>query len=159
MREREAERVRERKGEASDRRVGTDPERRRQVDRNAREPGVAGRRVAERTRVGERVNAAAGESIDAVQKSILESLARESSILKAPAPIVEVDNLGPISTTLTVHAWVRNSNYLVTLSDIKKRVREALQGAEVSAPVPVAAPAVAPWTPANEQPRENKKPN
>jgi len=100
-----------------------------------------------------------GESIDAVQKSILESLARESSILKAPAPIVEVDILGPISTTLTVHAWVRNSNYLVTLSDIKKRVREALQGAEVSAPVPVAAPAVAPWTPANEQRRENKKPN
>jgi small conductance mechanosensitive channel len=100
-----------------------------------------------------------GESIDAVQKSILERLGREPRILKAPAPIVEVDMLGPISTTLTVHAWVRNSDFLATVSDIKKRVREALQGGDVSAPVPVAAPAVAPWTPPNEQPRESKKPN
>jgi hypothetical protein len=68
--------------------------------------------------------------------------------------------LGPISTTLTVHAWVRNSDYLATLSDIKKRVREALQGADVSAPVPVPAPAVAPWTPpAEQQSQESKKPN
>jgi small conductance mechanosensitive channel len=88
-----------------------------------------------------------GESIDMVQKSILENLAREPRVLKAPAPTVEVDVLGPISTTLVVHAWVRNSDFLVTVSDIKKRVREALQGADVSAPVPVPPPAVAPWTP------------
>jgi small conductance mechanosensitive channel len=100
-----------------------------------------------------------GESIDTVQKSILESLAREPQVLKAPAPTVAVDTLGPISTTLTVHAWVRNSNYLATLSDIKKRVRESLQGGDISAPVPVAPPAVAPWTPPAEQPRESKKPN
>ena len=103
-----------------------------------------------------------GENIDAVQKSVLESLGREPRVLKAPAPTIEVDVLGPISTTLTVHAWVRNSDYLATLSDIKKRVRETLQGGEVSAPVPVAAPAVAPWTPPVEQPHEsneNKKPN
>ena len=102
------------------------------------------------------------ESIDAVQKNILEALAREPLVLKAPAATVEVDMLGPISTTLTVQAWVRNSGYLATLSDIKKRVREALQGADVSAPVPVAPPAVAPWTPPAEQPMDNnesKKPN
>lgn len=99
------------------------------------------------------------ESIDAVQKAILEKLEREPRVLKAPAPVVEVDMLGPISTTLTVHAWVRNSGYLATLSDIKKLVREALQSADIAAPVPVAAPSVAPWTPSAEQPRESKKPN
>ncbi|HKX65322.1 MAG TPA: mechanosensitive ion channel domain-containing protein, partial [Rhizomicrobium sp.] len=101
------------------------------------------------------------ESIDAVQKSILEKLEREPRVLKAPAPAVEVDMLGPISTTLTVHAWVRNSDYLATLSDIKKRVREALQGADIAAPVPVAAPAVAPWTPSTDrsQNEQGKKPN
>ncbi|MEO8302451.1 MAG: mechanosensitive ion channel domain-containing protein [Rhizomicrobium sp.] len=100
-----------------------------------------------------------GESVETVQKSILESLAREPRVLKAPAPTVEVDMLGPLSTTLVVHAWLRNSDFLATVSDIKKRVREALQGAEVSAPVPVAAPSVAPWTPPAEQPRETKRPN
>jgi small conductance mechanosensitive channel len=100
-----------------------------------------------------------GESIDAVQKSILENLAREPRVLKAPAPTVEVDVLGPISTTLVVHAWVRNSDFLATVSDIKKRVREALQGADVGAPVPVAAPSVAPWTPPAERSQESKKPN
>ncbi|HKU64943.1 MAG TPA: mechanosensitive ion channel domain-containing protein [Rhizomicrobium sp.] len=100
------------------------------------------------------------ESIDAVQKSILEKLEREPRVLKAPAPAVEVDMLGPISTTLTVQAWVRNSGYLATLSDLKKQVREALQGADIAAPVPVAAPAVAPWTPSAGQPtRDGKRPN
>jgi len=101
-----------------------------------------------------------GESVEAVQKAILESLAREPRILKAPAPTVEVDTLGPISTTLVIHAWLRNSNFLATESDVKKRVREALQGGDVAAPVPVPAPAVAPWTPPEEQPvREDKRPN
>ena len=101
------------------------------------------------------------EDIDAVQKTILDSLAREPRILKAPVPAVEVDALGPISTTLTVHAWVRNNDFLVTVSDIKKRVRQALQSSEVSAPVPVPAPSVAPWQPAAEKTADSRvnKPN
>src|SRR5882724_2625699 len=39
------------------------------------------------------------EDIDAVQKAILECLEREARVLKTPAPIVELDALGPISTT------------------------------------------------------------
>jgi small conductance mechanosensitive channel len=99
------------------------------------------------------------EDLDAAQKTILECLGRETRVMKAPAPTVEVDGLGPISTTLTVRAWVENRDYVATLSDVKKRVRQALQGAEISAPVPVAPPAVAPWTPPVPQPHESKKPN
>jgi small conductance mechanosensitive channel len=101
------------------------------------------------------------ENIDAVQKAILESLAREPRVLKTPPPAVEVDMLGPLSTTLTVQAWMENRDFLHALSDVKKRVRHALQGAEVSAPVPVPAPSVAPWTPPAEQPKDEqgKKPN
>lgn len=91
------------------------------------------------------------ENIDRVQKTILDELAREPRILKAPAPSVEVDALGPISTALTVHVWIRNNSYLATLSDIKKRVRHALQEAEIAAPIPVPAPAVAPWQPPEER--------
>ncbi len=101
-----------------------------------------------------------GENLDAVQKTILECLAREPRMLKSPAPTVEVDSLGPISTTLVVQVWVENRDFGGAMSEIKKRVRHALQGSDVSAPVPVPAPAVAPWTPPAE-PREQagKKPN
>jgi small conductance mechanosensitive channel len=102
-----------------------------------------------------------GEDIDAVQKSVLECLAREPRVFKAPAATVELDTLGPISTTMTVHAWVRNNDFAGTMSDIKKRVRQALQTSDISAPVPVPAPAVAPWQPGTEKPMDNRanKPN
>jgi len=101
-----------------------------------------------------------GEDIDAVQKSILDTLTREPRVLKAPACFVEVDTLGAVSTTLAVHAWVRNNDFAGTLSDIKKRVRQALQEGDVSAPVPVPAPAVAPWQPPAEKPaNKHAKPN
>jgi small conductance mechanosensitive channel len=101
-----------------------------------------------------------GENIDAVQKTILECLARDKRVLQRPAPSVEVDTLGPLSTTLTVQVWTENRDFGAVLSDVKKRVRHALQGAEISAPVPVPAPAVAPWTPPAEEPQQDrKKPN
>jgi small conductance mechanosensitive channel len=87
------------------------------------------------------------ENLDAAQKTILDAIIRDPRVLKHPAPSVEVDALGPISTTLTVQAWVENSDFGGALSEVKKRVRHALQGAEIGAPVPVAAPAVAPWAP------------
>ncbi len=99
------------------------------------------------------------ENIDAVQKTILECLERDPRVLKTPAPTVEVDTLGAISTTLTVQVWIQNRDFGAVLSDVKKRVRHALQGSEVSAPVPVAAPAVAPWTPPVEAQAQTKKPN
>jgi len=97
------------------------------------------------------------EDLDAVQKTILECLGREPRMLKDPAPTVEVDSLGPISTVLVVQVWVENRQFGSAMSEIKKRVRHALQGSDVSAPVPVAAPAVAPWTPPAEQPGQPGK--
>ena len=54
------------------------------------------------------------EDIDAVQKAIVECLVRETRVLKTPAPSVEVDTLGPISTTLIVRAWVDNHDFIAT---------------------------------------------
>jgi small conductance mechanosensitive channel len=102
-----------------------------------------------------------GENLDDVEKIIREALDGQPQVLKAPAVWVEVENLGPLSTVLTVHAWVQNRDYLVTLSEVKKAVRHALNEAGVAAPVPVAAPAVAPWQPPAEQEAEQhaNKPN
>ena len=102
-----------------------------------------------------------GENIDIAQKIIHDALAQESRILKNPACTVEVEALGPLSTTLVVQVWIENRDFGGTQSDIKKRVRHALQGADVSAPVPVPAPSVAPWSPTPEEPQQpqGKKPN
>ena len=101
------------------------------------------------------------ENLDRLQKVVLEALERSPQVAKEPAPIVRVDTLGPLSTTLTVHAWLQNRDFLNTLSDIKKRVRHAMQEAEIAAPIPVAAPAVAPWQPPAEQAADKhaNKPN
>ena len=101
------------------------------------------------------------ENLDRLQKVVLEALERSPQVAKEPAPIVRVDTLGPLSTTLTVHAWLQNRDFLNTLSDIKKRVRHAMQEAEIAAPIPVAAPAVAPWQPPAEQEADKhaNKPN
>jgi small-conductance mechanosensitive channel len=82
-------------------------------------------------------------------------------VVKAPAPRVEVDTLGPLSTTLTVHAWVQNRDFLATLSEVKKRVRHALNDAGIDAPIPVPPPAVAPWQPPAEDQADQRanKPN
>ena len=57
-----------------------------------------------------------------------------------------------------MQVWLENRDFGGVLSDLKKRVRHALQGSEISAPVPVAA--VAPWTPTVQEPqRDSKKPN
>jgi small conductance mechanosensitive channel len=101
------------------------------------------------------------EDIDRVQKVVLEALENMPQVVKSPPPAVQVDTLGPLSTTLTVHAWIPNRDFLATLSDVKKVVRGALNQAEISAPIPVAAPAVAPWQPPAERQAEEhaNKPN
>jgi small conductance mechanosensitive channel len=115
-----------------------------------------------RRRVSFSVEIDRGENIDQVQKTIREAMVREPRILKIPSCAVDVDTLGPLSTTLIVHAWVENRDFLAVQSDIKKLVRHALQGSDVSAPIPVPAPAVAPWTPPAEKSSEEQsdhKPN
>ena len=100
------------------------------------------------------------EPLDRVQKTILEALAAEKRVLKSPAPTVEVATLGPVSTILSIQVWLANRDFGGALSDVKKCVRTALQQADVGAPVPVAAPAVAPWQPEPQQPDSgHAKPN
>jgi small conductance mechanosensitive channel len=102
------------------------------------------------------------ENLDRVQKRILECLTLEKRVLQNPSPTVEVETLGPLSTTLEVQVWLANQDFGAVLSDVKKRVRHALQNADVSAPVPVPAPAVAPWQPPAEKDdgkRDTAKPN
>jgi small conductance mechanosensitive channel len=101
------------------------------------------------------------ENLDAVQTTVREALERRPQVLKNPAVWVEIDTLGPLSTILKVHAWVQNRDFLATQSEVRKTVRHALNDAGIAAPVPVAAPSVAPWQPPAEQDADKRanKPN
>src|ERR1700759_5769045 len=59
------------------------------------------------------------EDLDRVQNRIMECLTLEKRILKTPSPTVEVETLGPISTTLTVEVWLANQDFGAVLSEVK----------------------------------------
>ncbi|MDB6111378.1 MAG: MscS Mechanosensitive ion channel [Pedosphaera sp.] len=90
------------------------------------------------------------EDLDEIEKKLMECLTLDKRVLKSPAPTVEVESLGPLSTVLTVQVWLENRDFGSALSNVKKKVRHTLQGANISAPLPVPAPAVAPWQPSEK---------
>jgi len=108
-------------------------------------------------RAGFTIEVDRAENLDMVRKLILDAIAREARILRSPAPVVEVDSLGPLSTILNVQAWTANSGFGAVQSDLKLAVRHALEGAGIHAPVPVGPPSVAPWTP--DTPQTSGKPS
>ena len=102
-----------------------------------------------------------GEDIGAAQEALLKALAADPLVLKAPEPEVLIEAINGGVTLLSVQAWVHNSAFLRTQSELRKLVRQALEAAHVSPPIPIPAPAVPPWTPppdgsAKDQPN---KPN
>jgi hypothetical protein len=80
--------------------------------------------------------------------------------MKTPAPQVVIDDLDGPKVVLTVLAWVPNALFGTVQSDLRLAVRETLTQSEVSPPVPVPPPAVAPWQPAKkDDKREAARPN
>ncbi|HUE65908.1 MAG TPA: mechanosensitive ion channel domain-containing protein [Rhizomicrobium sp.] len=99
--------------------------------------------------------------ITAAQSAILEAMARDSRVLKQPAPLVLVATLSGSQVLLNVHVWVMNRDFLAVESDLRVLVRRTLNEAGFGPPVPVPPPSVAPWTPPAEQKPDNQanKPN
>lgn len=98
-----------------------------------------------------------GADIDAARSAIVEAVSRDPRVLKTPAPRVVVDNLSGSQVLLTLQAWVPNHDFTVTQSDLRIMVRRTLTEAGHSPPIPVPAPAVAPWHPPEEK-HEEKQP-
>jgi small conductance mechanosensitive channel len=99
--------------------------------------------------------------IAGAQRAILEAMARDKHVLKQPPPQVWVEALSGPQVLLNVHVWVTNIDFMPVQSDIKLLTRRSLNEAGFGPPIPMAAPAVAPWTPPQEhkQDDQSKKPN
>jgi small conductance mechanosensitive channel len=88
--------------------------------------------------------------IAAARSAILEAVARDRRILNEPPPQILVEALAGPQVLLAFHAWIANNNFLEVRSDMRLLVRSTLATAGFGPPVPVPAPAVAPWTPPAE---------
>jgi len=85
--------------------------------------------------------------IAAARSAILEAVARDRRILNEPPPQILVEALAGPQVLLIFHAWIPNNNFVEVQSDMRLLVRSTLTAAGFGPPVPVPAPAVAPWTP------------
>ena len=99
--------------------------------------------------------------IAAAQSAILDAMGHDRRVLKQPPPQVWVEMLSGPQVLLNVHVWVSNIDFMPVQSDLKLLVRRSLNEAGFGPPIPLAAPAVAPWTPPAEDKHDGqtKKPN
>ncbi|HET7333539.1 MAG TPA: mechanosensitive ion channel domain-containing protein [Rhizomicrobium sp.] len=76
------------------------------------------------------------DDIDKAQQIALDILNNDEKILKDPAPMVPVANLGESSVDLYIRCWVRNSDYWDRMFYLQKAVKQAFDAAGISIPFP-----------------------
>ena len=92
-----------------------------------------------------------GSDINQARAVILEALKQDARVAADPPARVVVDGLNGPQVLLTVQAWVPALRFTATQSDLRTLVRQALNDAGVSPPIPVPAPSVPPWQQAPTQ--------
>lgn len=100
-----------------------------------------------RRRVDFQVDVDRGADLARTKQTILAALTADPRVLAFPKPDVIVDQLLGPQVLLSVWAWVQNQAFTQTQSDLRIAVREALNAAGFSPPIPIPAPPVAPWKP------------
>lgn len=91
-------------------------------------------------RATRRIDLVIGISYDdniAKAKQIIENiLSADERILKEPAPVILVLELGASSVDLAVRPWVRKENYSATRSDLLENIKTSLEDGGCSLPYP-----------------------
>jgi small conductance mechanosensitive channel len=109
-------------------------------------------------RTGFTVDIDRGEDIAEARKIILAAMAADPRVLKSPAPDVQVESILGATILMSVQVWVGNRDFGGQQADIKRIVRQALEAAHVSPPIPLAGfPQASPAAkPQDSQDRLNK---
>ena len=63
-------------------------------------------------------------------------LEADQRVLKDPAPVVAVGELGNSSVDLLVRPWVKSSDYFTTMCDLKERIKLTFDEQGVTIPYP-----------------------
>ena len=77
-----------------------------------------------------------GANLKRAEDTIRETIMADPRSKAEPAPFIQVNNLGDSSVDFLVRVWCESSDYFQYQADMKRQVKEALDGAGVPIPFP-----------------------
>jgi len=77
-----------------------------------------------------------GDSIDLARQTLLALLADDPRVLKDPAPLVVVGELGDSAVNFRVRAWTASGDYWAVYFDMQERVKKRFDEVGLSIPFP-----------------------
>lgn len=91
---------------------------------------------SETRRVDWTVTISYGDDVDVARREILAMLAADKRVLTETAPVVLVSSLGESSVSLSVRAWVANSDYWGLYFDMNEKIYKELPSKGIHFPFP-----------------------
>lgn len=77
-----------------------------------------------------------GADLAKAEAVIRDTIFADPRSLKTPEPFLQVNNLGDFSVDFLARVWVASADYWQYQADIKRKVKEALDGAGIDIPFP-----------------------
>jgi small conductance mechanosensitive channel len=77
-----------------------------------------------------------GANLKRAEDTIRETIMADARSLSEPAPFIQVNNLGESSVDFLVRVWCASGDFFQYQADMKRQVKEALDGADVPIPFP-----------------------
>ena len=77
-----------------------------------------------------------GVNLGKAEKVIRDTILQDKRSLKDPEPFLQVNNLGDSSVDFLVRVWVNSEDYFQYQADMKRKVKEALDAADIDIPFP-----------------------
>lgn len=77
-----------------------------------------------------------GVNLGDAEKVIMETVMADPRSHSAPAPFLQVNNLGDSSVDFLMRVWCDSSDYFQYQADMKRKVKEALDAADINIPFP-----------------------
>ena len=77
-----------------------------------------------------------GANLAAAERVIRSTIMSDPRSLAEPEPFIQVNNLGDFSVDFLVRVWVGADDHFAYQADMKRRVKEALDAADVAIPFP-----------------------
>ena len=77
-----------------------------------------------------------GDDLDKTQEVLMEVISAHELVLKDPAPVVKVTNLGESSVDFAVRPWSKTGDYWDVYWDLTKTIKQRLDKEGISIPFP-----------------------
>ncbi|WP_417839215.1 mechanosensitive ion channel family protein [Tritonibacter scottomollicae] len=77
-----------------------------------------------------------GANLALAERTIRDTIMADDRSLSDPEPFIQVNNLNDSSVDFLVRVWVNSADYFQYQADMKRKVKEALDGAGVDIPFP-----------------------